>query len=202
MDGTPIEKLNKTANLVLLVTMLTSLLSQVTFRCYLLSKMGNQTNELFSNKSVLIMCLIYFITIVSTLITALYLQILELTGIAQILGTSLVMPLQILVCHDNAYDFFMTRHPKIKDFIENFKEGCQPVDDEFSTTDGLEDFEAIAIRHLATISEMVDRANEQENIPPPDPLEAWRLVRKSNYQAQVQQLPRLIHVKPAPNADE
>ena len=76
------------------------------------------------------------------------------------------------------------------------------VDDEFSTSDGLEDYEAIAIRHLATISEMVERANEQENIQPPDPLEAWRLVRNSNNQAQFQQLPRLIHVKPAPNIDE
>ena len=49
---------------------------------------------------------------------------------------------------------------------------------------------------------MVDKANEQENIPPPDPLEAWRLVRNSNKQAQFQQLPRLINVKPAPNTDE
>ena len=202
MDGTPIENINMTANLVVTVTMLTSLLSQVTFRCYLLSKMGNQTNELFSNKSVLTMSTIYFITIVSTPIIALYFQRPELTGIAQILGTSLVMLLQILVCHDNAYDFFMARHPKIKDLIDSLKEDCQPVDDEFSTSDGLEDYEAIAIRHLATISEMVDRANEQENTQPPDPLEAWRLVRNSNKQAQFQQLPRLIHVKPAPNSDE
>ena len=57
-------------------------------------------------------------------------------------------------------------------------------------------------RHLATISEMVEKANEQENFQPPDPLEAWRLVRNSNKQAQFQQLPRLIHVKPAPNTDE
>ena len=137
-------------------------------------------------------------TIVSTPIIALYFQRRDLTGIAQSLGMSLVMPLQILVCHD----FFMARHPKIKDLIDSLKEDCQPVDDEFSTSDGLEDYEAIAIRHLATISEMVDRANEQENTQPPDPLEAWRLVRNSNKQAQFQQLPRLIHVKPAPNSDE
>ena len=113
-------------------------------------------------------------TIVSTPIIALYFQRRDLTGIAQSLGMSLVMPLQILVCHD----FFMARHPRIKDFIDSFKEDCRPVDDEFSTSEDCEDFEAIAIRHLASISEMVDSANEQENIQPPDPL-----VRNSNNQA-------------------
>ena len=202
MDGVPIEKINITANLVLLVTISTSLLSQVGFCSYLLIKMGNQTNELFSNKSIITMCLTYFVVIVITPITDLYFERPDLTGISQILGLSLVLPIQILVCHDCAYDFFMTRHPKIKDFIESWKEECQPADNEFSISDGYEDIEAIVDRHIVTISEMVDRANQQGINQHPDPLSAWRLPRNVNNQPQVQQVPRLICVQPAPNADE
>ena len=209
MDGIPIEKVNNTANLVLLITISTSLFSQVGFRSYLLRKMGNQTNELFSNKSVITMCLIYFVMIVTTPITSLYFQSIDLTSIPQILGMSLVLPIQILVCHDKAYNFFMARHPKIKGFIQDIQNNCKPENNELYFDDicevckNREDTDEILHRHFFTISEVVNRTNQLGTNQPPDTLSAWRLPRNLNNQPQVPQVSRLIHVRPALNdADE
>ena len=59
MDKTSLENINITADLVILAIMITSLLGHVMFRSYLQYNMGNETKELFSNKSVLTMCGIY-----------------------------------------------------------------------------------------------------------------------------------------------
>ena len=195
MDGTPVEKANiSVAEIVALVTFATSLLGHVGFRSYLYCKMGNQSNELFSNKSVLTMCMIYAIMMVLVPVAAFYLQQPDLVGVVKILGTSLVLPTQILVCHDNAYNFFLARHPKVKALIDSLKGGCEPVDDDSSTSD---DVEMPSYPHIFTISEMVERSNNQAINP--DPLEAWRLPRN---RPQVLPQPLLIHVKPVSDVDE
>ena len=143
-------------------------------------------------------------------ITSLYFHSIDLTSIPQILGMSLVLPIQILVGHDNAYKFFMARHPKIKGFIEDIQNNCKPEDNELSYVDICEvckdreeDTDEIVHQHIFTISEMVDKANQQGINQPPDLLPAWRYPRDLNNQPQVQQVPRLIHVRPAlNNADE
>ena len=61
------------------------------------------------------------------------------------------------------------RHPKVKALIESLKESCEPVDDDFSTSDDVE----LPYPHIFTIGEMVESANIQGINP--DPLEAWRL---------------------------
>ena len=143
--------------------------------------------------------------IATTPVTSLYFQSIDLTSIPQILGMSLVLPIQILVCHDNAYNFFMARHPKIKGFIEYIQTNCKLEDNELYFNDicavceDHEDTDEVVHRHIFTISEIVDRANQQGTNQPPDPLPAWRLPRNLNNQPQVQQVPRLIHVRPAPN---
>lgn len=167
LDGTPVEKVNSPAEIVALVTFAIGLLGQVTFRSYLHCKMANQTNELFSNMSVITMCLIYAIMIVSVPVIAFYLQQTDLVGVVKVFGTSLVLPIQILVCHDAAYNFFLVRHLKAKALIESLKECCEPVDDDYSTSD---DVEIPSYPHIFTISEMVESANNQEINP--DPLEA------------------------------
>ena len=53
MFDVPLENVNVTTDLITLVILVTSLLSHIIFRSYLLIKIGNQTNELFSNKSIL-----------------------------------------------------------------------------------------------------------------------------------------------------
>ena len=169
MDGTPVEKANSTAEIVGLVAFALGLSGQVAFRTYLYRKMGNQTNELLSNKSVLTMCLIYAIMTVLAPMITFYLQQPELVGVMKVFGTSLVLPIQILVCHDAAYNFFLVRHPKVKALIESLKESCEPVDDDFSTSDDVE----LPYPHIFTIGEMVESANIQGINP--DPLEAWRL---------------------------
>ena len=151
--------------------------------------------------------------IATTPITSLYFHSIDLTSIPQILGMSLVLPIQILVGHDNAYKFFMARHPKIKGFIEDIQNNCKPEDNELSYVDICEvckdreeDTDEIVHQHIFTISEMVDKANQQGINQPPDLLPAWRYPRDLNNQPQVQQVqqvPRLIHVRPAlNNADE
>ena len=133
--------------------------------------------------------------IATTPITSLYFQSIDLTSIPQILGMSLVLPIQILVCHDNAYKFFMARHPKIKGFIQDIQNNCKPEDNELSYVD---------ICEVCKDREDTDETVHQQGInQPPDILPAWRYPRNLNNQLQVQQVPRLIHVRPAPNyADE
>ena len=194
LDGTPVEKVNSPAEIVALVTFAIGLLGHVTFRSYLHCKMGNQTNELFSNMSVITMCLIYAVMIVLVPVIAFYLQQPDLVGVLKVFGTSLVLPIQILVCHDAAYNFFLARHPKVNALIESLKESCEPVDDDISSSD---DVEMPSYPHIFTISEMVESAHNQRINP--DPLEAWRLPRN---RPQVVLRPLLIHVKPVVDVEE
>ena len=101
------ENVNITADLVILAIMVTSLLGHVMFRSYLQYKMGNETNELFSHKSVLTMCGIYITNIAAQPLIAIYFQHPDLLGIVHIPGMALVLPIQILVCHNKAWKFAM-----------------------------------------------------------------------------------------------
>ena len=137
MNDIPLEKVNVTTDLIILVIMITSLLSHIIFRSYLLVKMGNQTNELFSNKSILTMCLIYIINMALQPLIGLYFKRLDLVGIANIPGVTLILPIQILVCHDKALDYFMGRNPKVKLLVYKIKGtfATHTIEDEESTSE-------------------------------------------------------------------
>ena len=142
MDKTSLENINITADLVILAIMITSLLGHVMFRSYLQYKMGNETKELFSNKSVLTMCGIYVTNIVAQPLIGIYFQRPDLLGIVHIPAMALVLPIQILVCHDKAWKFAMDRHPKVKVIISQVKRAfdnilaAEPMEDEESSSQG------------------------------------------------------------------
>ena len=104
--------------------------------------MGNETNELFSNKFVLTMCGIYITNIAAQPLIAIYFQRPDLLGIVHIPALALVLPVQILVCHDKAWKFAMDRHPKVKVIISQVKRAfdnilaAEPMEDEESSSQG------------------------------------------------------------------
>ena len=219
MSDIPLENVNITADLVVLGIMTTSLLSHIIFRSYLLCKVGNPTNELFSNKSVLTMCLIYIINMALQPLIALYFQRPDLVGIVNIPGVSLILPIQILVCHDKALDFFMGRNPYLKLLVYKIKGTFDKVtvpqvtEDEESISgedEGLDQDQVPNLFHHAaginTVSERLETVLEghhetEHDNGIVDPYTMWKLDRNGRNQPMVGKGPILMNVKSAPNAD-
>ena len=124
------DDFNTTSDIVILVTTLLSLLSQVMFRSYLIYKMGNQTNELFSSASIITMCLIYAIQIPLVVLIALYFERPDLVGIVLVPGMALIIPIQILVCHDKAWEYFINKHPMLNQLMSNQEDFIQEENQE------------------------------------------------------------------------
>ena len=215
MNDIPLEKVNVTTDLIILVIMITSLLSHIIFRSYLLVKMGNQTNELFSNKSILTMCLIYIINMALQPLIGLYFKRPDLVGIANIPGVTLILPIQIIVCHDKALDYFMGRNPNVKLLVYKIKGTLMPhtTEDEEATSeegDGLDldqvpypSHNLIGINTVSGRLERVpdDRQETEHDNGKADPHTMWKLGRNVNHQLIVGKGPILIKVNSAPNAD-
>ena len=124
------DDFNTTSDIVILATTLLSLLSQVMFRSYLIYKMGNQTNELFSSASIITMCLIYAIQIPLVVLIALYFERPDLVGIVLVPGMALIIPIQILVCHDKAWEYFINKHPMLNQLMSNQEDFIQEENQE------------------------------------------------------------------------
>ena len=215
MNDIPLEEVNNTASLITLGIMTTSLLSHLIFRSHLLCKMGNQSNELFSNKSILTTCLIYIINMALQPLIALYFQRPDLVGIVNIPGVTLILPIQILVCHAKALDYFMERNPKVKLLVYKIKGTLAPhtIEEEESTLeegDGLEQNQVPNPSHhsdeINSVSGRLERVPEKRQETEhdneiTDPHTMWKLGRNVNHQPIVGKGPILINVKSAPNAD-
>ena len=219
MNDIPLEKVNVTTDLIILVIMITSLLSHIIFRSYLLVKMGNQTNELFSNKSILTMCLIYIINMALQPLIGLYFKRPDLVGIANIPGVTLILPIQIIVCHDKALDYFMGRNPNVKLLVYKIKGTFDKfvvphtIEDEEST---VEEGDTLDQDHIPNPSHNSDEINSvsgrlervhddyqetKHDNGITDPHTTWKLGRNVNHQPIVGKGPILITVKSAPNAN-
>ena len=122
LENVNLDDINYIPGNVILATMVTGLLGQVIFRGYLMYKMGNQTKELFSNASVIIMCIIYTVQILLVALIGVYFESHHLVGIVVVPGMALILPIQILVCHDNAWDYFIQKHPSLDNAIATLKQ--------------------------------------------------------------------------------
>ena len=213
MNDIPLEKVDNTTSVITLGIMTTSLLSHIIFRSHLLCKMGNQSNELFSNKSILTTCLIYIINMALQPLIALYFQCPDLVGIVNIPGVTLLLPIQILVCHDKALEYFMGRNPKVKLLVYKIKGTLTShiIEDEEATSeegDGLDQDEvpnhnSVGINTLSGRQERVpdERQETKHDNGITDPHKTWKQGRNVNHQLIVGKGPILINVKSAPNTD-
>ena len=219
MFDVPLENVNVTTDLITLVILVTSLLSHIIFRSYLLIKIGNQTNELFSNKSILTTCLIYIGNMALQPLIGLYFQRPDLVGIVNIPGVTLILPIQILVCHDKALDYFMGRNPKVKLLVYKIKgafdKNVAPhtIEDEKSTSEEGDTLDQDQVPNPSHHSDEINSVSGRlERVPEKrqetehdneitDPHTMWKLGRNVNHQPIVGKGPILINVKSAPNAD-
>ena len=165
------------------------------------------------------MCLIYIINMALQPLIGLYFKRLDLVGIANIPGVTLILPIQILVCHDKALDYFMGRNPKVKLLVFKIKGTFDKfvvphtIEDEESTSeegDGLDEDQVPNPSHhsdeISSVSGRLERvpgerqeAKHDNGIT--DPHKTWKQGRNVNHQLIVGKGPILIKVKSASNAD-
>ena len=65
------------------------------------------------------MCLIYAIQIPLVVLVVYFFESPDLAGIVLVPGMALIIPIQILVCHDKAWDYFVKKHPRLKQLLTN-----------------------------------------------------------------------------------
>ena len=65
------------------------------------------------------MCLIYAIQIPLVVLVVYFFESPDLAGIVLVPGMALIIPIQILVCHDKAWDYFIKKHPRLKQMLTN-----------------------------------------------------------------------------------
>ena len=89
----------------------TSLFCEIGFRFYLYLTIDNnfQSNEIISTKTVFLLALIYFITVVAKLLN----YIRHITSALLIFGKALLIPLQIIITHEGVRNYFVTNWPNL-----------------------------------------------------------------------------------------
>ena len=184
------DDLNTTSDIVILATTLLSLLSQVMFRSYLIYKMGNQTNELFSSASIITMCLIYAIQIPLAYLIALYFECPDLVGIVLVPGMALIIPIQILVCHDKAWEYFINKHPMLKQLMTNQEDSIHEENQE-------DTFEAPDVQISMETQGSSNRSNETAHGGRGEGSSGSLQATLRKVQNE-ESSPRLIFVQPAP----
>ena len=146
----------------------------------------------------------------------LYFQRPDLVGIVNIPGVSLILPIQILVCHDKALDFFMGRNPNVKKLVYKIKGtfgkvvSAQSMEDEEPTSgegDGLHQdqvqnpFQQPA--RINTVSGRLERITERHQETENDngianPYEMWKEGGRNVNHQLICKGPILVNVKSAP----
>ena len=143
----------------------------------------------------------------------------DLVGIANIPGVTLILPIQILVCHDKALDYFIGRNPKVKLLVYKIKgtfyKNVAPhtIKDEESTVEEGDNSDQDQVPHPSHHSDEINTVSGRlERVPDDrqetkrdngaiDPHTTWKLGRNVNHQLIVGKGPILIKVKSASNAD-
>ena len=166
------------------------------------------------------MCVIYAILIALAPLFTFHFRRPDLVAILDILGMSLILPIQILVCHDKALEFFMERNPNVKMIVSKVKDtfnnimAPQQMEDEESTSEVGDGVDQDQVPNpfpqpdgINTVSGRLDRVHGvQQEIKNddeiPEPYEMWKL-RRNNIRnhPMAGRGPIWINVKSAPNAD-